>query len=196
MVKRLDLKSRLLSGLRPAAAAVAARDITPERLTWLGVALAAAVGGLLALAPAQPLLLLLLPAAVVTRLALTSIDGLLVREHGLGGPAGARVNAVGDALADALLYLPLALHPGVTAWLVVAVVVLGLISEIAGLAASTTGEERRTDGPLKSSDRALLFGLLALILAADPRAADWLSWLLVPALVLAAITIYNRMRLR
>lgn len=196
MAKRLNLKSRLLSGLRPSAAALAARGVTPERLTWIGVGLAAAVGGSLALAPGQPIVLLLLPAAVLTRLALTSIDALLVREHGLGGPAGARVNAVGDALADALLYLPLALHPGVAAWLVVAVVVLGLISEIAGLAASTTGEERRTEGPLKSSDRGLLFGLLALILAADPRAGDWLSWLLVPAVVLAAITIHKRLRLR
>ena len=194
MPKDLNLRGRLNAVLRPRATALAARGMTPMRLTAIGVALAAAAGGLLALAPAEPVILLLLPAAVAARLVLTALDRLLSDQ--LGSPADRLVNEVGNAAADALLYLPLALHPGVAGWLVVAVVVLGIISELAGVAAVTVGGIRRSDGPLRSTDRALLFGLVGLILAADPRAAAWLPWLLVPALALEGATLYNRMRPR
>jgi len=194
MPMELNLKARARAVLRPWAAALAAQGVTPSRLTLIGVVAAAVVGALLAAAPAEPIVLVLLPAAVAARLVLTALDRMLADEHGLGSPRDQIVNEVGNAAADALLYLPLALHPGVAGWLVVAVVVLGLIAEIAGLAALTIGGERRTDGPQRSTDRALLFGVIGLILAADPRAAAWLPWLLVPAAALTGVTIYNRMR--
>jgi len=190
----IDLRPRLQSALRPRVAKLARRGLTPNRLTLIEILLAGLVGGLIALAPTVPIVLLLLPAAVMLRLVMTAIFGILVEEHGLGASPDRMMREVGEALADALLYLPLALHPGVAGWLVVVVVVLGMVAELAAVAASGSGSGRRTDGPLRRADRALLFGLVGLILAVDPRASAWLPWLLLPAAVLAGITIYNRMR--
>ena len=68
------------------------------------------------------------------------------------------------SISDAGLYLPLALVPGVPAALVVVLVVLGVISEMAGVVAVQIGAERRYDGPLGKSDRAFAFGLIAFLL--------------------------------
>ena len=190
----IDLRPRLLTALQPRAAQLARRGLTPKRLTLIETLLAGLVGGLVALAPTVPIVLLLLPLAVILRLVMAAIFGLLVEEHGLGSSPDRLIREVGEALADALLYLPLALHPGVAGWLVVIVVVLGMIAELAAVAASGSGASRRAGGPLRRTDRALLFALVALILAVDPRASAWLPWLLLPAAALGGITIYNRVR--
>lgn len=194
MPRALDLTPRILAALRPWAATLADRGLTPNRLMLLEGVLAGLVGGLLVLAPTAPIVLLLLPLAVTLRLGITAMHRLLVEEHRLGARSDRLFREVGDALADALLYLPLALHPDVAGWLVVAVVVLGMIAELASLAAVGVGAGHRIEGPLRRNDRALLFGLVGLILAVDPRAAAWLPWLLLPAAVLGAVTIYNRLR--
>lgn len=190
----LALRERLVGQLRPIAARLAGNGVSPLRLTWATLAVAASVGLLLAAAPAAPLPLLLLPAALAARAAANALADLLIREHGHASARAALLREVADALADALLYLPLALAPGVAGWLIVVVVVLGLAAEIAALAGAALGASRRRDGPLASNDRALLFGIIALVLALDPRAAGWLPWLLVPAALLAAATIANRVR--
>ena len=43
-------------------------------------------------------------------------------------------------------------------------------------------------------DRAIVFGLIGLILALDSTAAGWLGWLLIPASAMALATIVNRIR--
>lgn len=188
------LKPRLHTWLQPLAAAAAQRGLTPNRLGLAGLALAAAGGAAVAAFPAARPALLLLVAIVLVRLTLDLLDGLLAREHGMTSESGTLLNEVGEALAAVFLYLPLALHPGIAGWLIVLLVALGLCAELAGLAALTIGAPRRVDGPFGKRDRALLFAVLALILAVDGSAAGWLPWLLVPALLLTAVTLVNRLR--
>lgn len=192
MISVYDLKPRFQALLRPLVDRLAARGVTPNQLTLATLGVATLMGALLTLAPTARALLLLLPLLLLLRMAANALDGMLAREHGLQSPRGVLLNEVGDVLGDALLYLPLALHPGVAGWLLVAVLVLGLGAEVAGLAAVQIGASRRQDGPLGKSDRALLFGLIALILGLDPTAGAWLPWLLWPALGLAGLTIQQR----
>ena len=92
------------------------------------------------------------------------------------------------------LYLPLAVYPGLAAAPVILLLVLGLVVEIAGIAALARGEARLRDGPMNSADRALVFALVGLILALEPRTAPWLPWLLLPAAGLALATLLRRLQ--
>ena len=137
---------------------------------------------------------LLLPLTLFLRMALNAIDGMMAREHGLASPLGALLNELSDVIADAALYLPLALVTGVNAPLVVLVVVLGIAGEMAGALGPTLGAERRYDGPLGKSDRAFAFGLLGLLIGAGIEPGGWTTAYLALLLALSALSIVNRAR--
>ena len=107
---------------------------------------------------------------------------------------GLVLNELGDVLADAALYLPFAVVPGVNGWLVVTLVVASIISEMAGVVVTQVGSSRRYDGPLGKSDRAFLFGLVALLLGCETPPGWWLDALLGVAIALSLVTTIRRAR--
>lgn len=138
--------------------------------------------------------MLLVPPLLFVRMALNAIDGMLAREHDMKSDLGMILNEVGDVLADAALYLPFALVPGIRPALVVVVVVLSITSEMTGVVTVQISGERRYDGPMGKSDRAFLFGLLGLLLGIGLSAAAWSDVLLGLAIALLGLTIINRAR--
>ena len=82
--------------------------------------------------------------------------------------------------------------PGLSPVLVVSVVLLAIIGEMAGVVAVQIGASRRYDGPMGKSDRALLFGLIALLLGMGLDPVPWADLLLLIALLLSVMTILNR----
>jgi len=101
---------------------------------------------------------------------------------------------VGDVAADTALYLPLALVPGFSAPLVVVITLLSIVSEMTGVVAVQIGATRRYDGPMGKSDRAFVFGLLALLLGLGVPAGAWLTCILAAIVALLVLTILNRAR--
>ena len=104
------------------------------------------------------------------------------------------MNELGDVVADAALYLPLALVPGFSAPLVVAVVLLAVVSEMAGVVAVQIGASRRYDGPSGKSDRAFAFGALGLLVGLGVPAGWWIAAVLGVMVLLLVFTILNRAR--
>jgi CDP-diacylglycerol--glycerol-3-phosphate 3-phosphatidyltransferase len=128
-------------------------------------------------------------------MALNAVDGMLAREHNMKTRLGAILNELGDVLSDAALYLPLATHPGISPYLMVPAVVLSVISEMAGVVAIQVGAERRYDGPMGKSDRAFVFGVMALLLGCGVPPGQWIDGVLAVSLLLLAATIVNRARM-
>lgn len=189
-----ELKPRFQMLLRPACRRLARAGVTANRVTVLAAALSLAHGSWIALAPDQALPLLLLPVTLAARMALNAMDGILAREFGQETRLGAILNELGDAVSDAGLYLPFALVPGVSPTLVVLVVVLSLIAEVAGIAAIGAKGVRRYDGPFGKSDRAAAFGVLGVVLGLGLEPGLWTTIVLFVALVLCALTVFNRVR--
>jgi CDP-diacylglycerol--glycerol-3-phosphate 3-phosphatidyltransferase len=133
-------------------------------VTIAAALLSLATGALVAAFPDSRGVLLLVPAVLFIRMALNAIDGMLAREYEMKTRLGAVLNELGDVIADAGLYLPLALLPGMPAALIVVAVVLGIVSEMAGVVALQIGSDRRYDGPLGKSDRAFVFGCIAFLI--------------------------------
>jgi CDP-diacylglycerol--glycerol-3-phosphate 3-phosphatidyltransferase len=137
---------------------------------------------------------LLLPIWLFLRMALNAIDGMLAREHNMKSALGGMLNEIGDVISDTALYLPFALVPGLAPQLVIAVVLLSIFAEMAGVVAIQVGASRRYDGPMGKSDRAFVFGLLALLLGLGVETGWWMNAGLGVVALLTAWTVINRCR--
>jgi phosphatidylglycerophosphate synthase len=189
-----DLKPKFQALLRPAATSLASAGVTANGVTTAALLLSVAQGALLALAPGAALPLLVLPVTLFVRMALNAIDGIMAKEHDQATAHGAVLNELSDVISDAVLYLPFALIPGVSAGLVALVVVAGIIAEMAGALGPLIKASRRYDGPLGKSDRAFAFGLLAVLLGIGFAPGLWTSIYLAVLLALSARTVVNRAR--
>ena len=212
------LKPAFVALLRPFARGLAAAGVTANQVTAAACLLSLFYAALLACFPTAPLLwgLLLirgtrsrtwstapllwglLPVCLFLRMALNALDGILAREHRQQSRPGAQLNEMGDVVADAALFAPLALLPGVPAALVACVIWLALLTEFAGALGLLIGASRRYDGPCGKSDRALLLGMAGLLLAL-PLPDGWQAGhILTAGLCLCAAlmlkTVFNRLR--
>jgi CDP-diacylglycerol--glycerol-3-phosphate 3-phosphatidyltransferase len=132
------LKPGFQNLLRPLVNGLARIGVTANQVTIAGLGLSLIAGGLIAWARGGRMLLVL-PAVLFLRMALNAMDGMLAREHGQKTSLGALLNELGDVIADAGLYLPLAVVPGFDAWLVIVVVVLSILTEMTGVVAVQIG---------------------------------------------------------
>ncbi len=189
-----DLKPKFQNLLRPLNSKLADNGVTANHITILAMVISFVAGGFIMLFPEQRWPLLLVPVVLFIRMALNAIDGMLAREHNMKSSLGAVLNELGDVLSDVALYLPLALVAGVNATWLVLVVILSIVSEMAGVVAIQIGAERRYDGPMGKSDRAFLFGVISLVLGLGFSPAPWLTYLLIIMFGLLCLTIYNRAR--
>ena len=180
--------------LQPVCDRLARHGISPNQVTVSAVVLSLAQGFWLMLEPGTRTALLVLPFVLFVRMALNAIDGMLADKQGMRTPLGCILNELGDVTADAFLYLPFSLIPGINPVQVVLLVVSGIIVEMTGVTAAVIGAHRRNDGPLGKCDRAMLFGSIAVLLGLGIAPGLWLDVLLVSGLLLSAYTIYNRAR--
>jgi len=93
-----------------------------------------------------------------------------------------------------VLYSPFAVFAGISPHAVGAVVLLAVLSEMTGVVAVEIGASRRYDGPMGKSDRAFVFGLLAVILGFGVDPGWWVNAVLTLVAVLIGLTIFNRAR--
>lgn len=189
-----DLKPRFQALLRPLVDALARRGVTANQVTIAAVLLSLIGGALIAWRPFDSWPLLLLPLILLLRMGLNAIDGMLAREHGQQSKPGAILNELGDVVSDAVLYLPLAWVPMIYVPLIGGIVVLAVISEMAGVVALQIGARRQYQGPMGKSDRALWFGALGLALGLGVTPGNWINWALGVMLALLVVTIVNRAR--
>lgn len=187
------LKPAFQALLRPLVRRLAVAGVTANAVTVAALLISVVLGVVLFAFP-QPLLFLLLPLWMFLRMAFNAVDGMLAREFGQQSVLGAYLNELADVVSDAALYLPFALiAPFGWQW-VGLVILLAVISEMAGALGPMVGASRRYDGPMGKSDRAFVFGALGLWLGIAGSLPGWLEWLM-PALALAiAVNIFNRVR--
>ncbi|MFC3493558.1 CDP-alcohol phosphatidyltransferase family protein [Glycomyces rhizosphaerae] len=189
-----QLKPAFQRTLRPAVGRLAAVGVTANAVTVAAAVLSIGVGAVVAVWPDRAWPLVAVPVLLLVRMALNAIDGMLAREHDQRSRLGAVLNELGDVVSDAALYLPFAFVAGFEPALVVAVVVLAVIGEMTGVIGVQIGASRRYEGPMGKSDRAVVFGVLALW-AAFGSPVGWIGTaVLAVAAVLLVLTVVNRAR--
>ena len=194
MISIYQLKPRFQALLRPLARACANGGITANAVTLAAMAISIALGGALAVYGDNRRIFLLLPLWMFLRMAFNAIDGMLAREFGQQSPLGAYLNELADVVSDAALMLPFVFVPPFGWASVGGLIFLATVSEMAGALGPLVGAPRRYDGPMGKSDRALVFGALALAVGLLGGLPGWTFWLL-PIIGFAIFTnIVNRVR--
>ncbi|HTO46823.1 MAG TPA: CDP-alcohol phosphatidyltransferase family protein [Burkholderiales bacterium] len=189
-----SLKPRFQALLRPGVTRLHGMGVTANQVTVAACFVSVALGLALAFAPVPRSCFLLIPLWMFLRMALNAMDGMLAREFGQKSTLGAYLNELTDVVSDAALYLPFAFVAPFGAGSVGAVIFFSAVSELAGVLAQTTGASRRYDGPMGKSDRAFVFGALALWIGAGGTLPTWSDALMWGIAALTALTVVNRVR--
>lgn len=194
MLSIYQLKPRFQNLLRPLVQRLYDNGTTANQITVLAAVISVLVGTVIALFPSHVWLFALIPLWMILRMALNAIDGMLAREFGQQSRLGAYLNELCDVVADSALILPFALLPGASLLLVLAVTLLALFSEYAGVLGPMIGASRRYDGPMGKSDRAFILGVLATGIALGWLSALWINGVLALVAALLVYTLINRVR--
>jgi len=202
MISIYQSKSAFQNLLRPFVNQLATWQISPNQVTVSAILLSGATGLAIVQStqlaipflPTTPLVLCSLPIVLLGRMALNAIDGMLAREHNKKSALGCILNELGDVLSDVLLYLPFALITGISAPLIVGIVILAIASEMVGVLGYEIDHKRHYEGPMGKSDRALVFGLVGLILGLGVAPTQWLTIFLSGVIFLQIWTIINRIQ--
>ena len=189
-----QLKPSFQSLLRPGVRQLHGRGITANQVTIAACVVSVALGLGLYFLASSAVWLGLIAAWMLVRMAFNAVDGMLAREFGQQSRLGALLNELTDVLSDAALYLPFARVLPFDPFWVGTVIVLAGLGEFAGALGPTVGGARRYDGPLGKSDRALVFGALALWAALAGGLPAWLAPLMPLLALLLVATIVRRMR--
>ncbi len=189
-----DLKPKFQQLLRRLVAPIAHIGITANQVTIFAATTSILYGLALFYQTEARWLWLGLPLFLFIRMALNAIDGMLAREFNQKSALGGMLNELGDVIADIALYLPFSLLIAIPGWLIISIILLSILTEYVGVTAVMIGASRRYDGPMGKSDRAFLFGALALIIGLGIPIQPWITPLLVIVIILLCITILNRIK--
>lgn len=135
----------------------------------------------------------LLPVWLLMRMACATVDGTLATEFGQKSRLGGALNEVGDVVSGAVLYLPFAFVAPFSCGTICVVMLMACLSEIAGMATSPIGGNRRLDGPFGKADRTIALSLLAAVVATlGPLPPS--AWIIIPIFGAGSLlTIWNRL---
>ena len=115
---------------------------------------------------------MLLPVVLFARMALNAIDGMLAREHDMKSRSArcSTKSATWSRMPRFTCRWPW--FPACARRWSSAVVLLAVIGEMTGVVGVQIGASRRYDGPMGKSDRAFVFGALALLLGCGVPRGD------------------------
>ena len=189
------LKPLFQKRLRPVVRLAAETGVTANQVTFLACSLSIATGILLIAFSELPRLMLILPLFLLFRMAMNAIDGMLAREFSQKSDLGTYLNELTDVVSDSFLYLPFAyLRVFDPLWIGI-IIVLAVITEMAGTIGLMIGAARRYDGPMGKADRAFVFGAMALWIGLGRTIALPVAWAFPRLLaILLVATIVNRVR--
>jgi CDP-diacylglycerol--glycerol-3-phosphate 3-phosphatidyltransferase len=188
------LKPRFQALLRPVTAGLATRGVSANQVTLTAAIVSVLIGAFVVLEAPDRWPFLLIPVWMLVRMALNAIDGMLAREFAQKSALGAYLNELGDVVSDSALYLPFAWLSPFTAASVAVVIVLAILTELAGVLGGTVGASRRYDGPMGKADRAFVFGALGLWVGSGLPLPDWIAWTMPLLAAMLVWTIVNRVR--
>lgn len=191
-----QLKPQFQNLLRPCSNWLASCGVTANQVTVF-TCLLSIISSASLYVFGQGIWWLLLPLILFIRMALNAIDGMLAKEHNMSSSVGLMLNEVGDLFADAAMYFAFLTVSGVNIYLLFAVILLAWLSEYIAVLINYITGSRANHGPMGKSDRALVFGILALLVAFDACLFDFsmseiINTLLSLVTALLMITVYRR----
>ncbi len=135
--------------------------------------------------------ILIIPFGLLLRMALNALDGMMARQYDMQSQLGEILNEIGDVVSDIAIIFPFVILPGINPVIIILFGVLAILNEFAGILSKAIGKERRYDGPMGKSDRALVIGIFCLVFFFWSDVTYYGDWIfgIASALVLAGTII-------
>ncbi|MBU2996810.1 CDP-alcohol phosphatidyltransferase family protein [Cellulophaga baltica] len=194
MISIYKLKPKFQQLLNPVLVFLHQREITANQITIGSVILSLIIALLFWNADAYNWFFLSLPIGLLLRMALNALDGMMARKFNQMSKLGEILNEVGDIVSDVIIFFPLLKFQSESLYLVVVFITLSVINEFAGLLGKAIGGERRYDGPMGKSDRALLLGVYGLILFFGVDVSGFSTYIFGIIILLLIVSSFTRLK--
>ncbi len=163
MISVYKLKPKFQQLLRPLLIWLHQKEVSANQITIVSILFSLGIGILFWEASFAPFFFLALPIGLLVRMILNALDGMMAREFGQTSKLGEVLNELGDVVSDVFIFFPLLKYHPESLYLVVVFIVLSVLNEFAGVMGKVLGGERRYEGPMGKSDRALLIGIYGIL---------------------------------
>lgn len=194
MISVYKLKPKFQQLLTPVLLFLNKNKITANQITISSILLSVVIGILFWYADTSKWFFLSLPIGLLVRMALNALDGMMARKFNQTSKLGEVLNEVGDIVSDVIIFFPLLKFQPESLYLIVIFIVLSVINEFAGLIGKIVGKERRYDGPMGKSDRALILGLYGLLLFFGVTITEISNYIFGIIILLLLISTYIRLK--
>jgi CDP-diacylglycerol--glycerol-3-phosphate 3-phosphatidyltransferase len=193
MISVYNIKPKFQKLLLPLLLFLRKIGVTPNHITVFSIIFSFFLGFLLLNASENNFLYLLVALGLLLRMALNALDGMMAKNYNLQSKSGEVLNEIGDIFSDVAIYFPLLYFESLRFEYVVIFIILSIINEFCGVLAKIISGERRYDGPMGKSDRALFIGLLCIFLFFTIEVYHFLNYVLILTIVLMMISSYLRL---
>lgn len=194
MISVYKLKPKFQQLLTPVLLFLHKNKITANQITIGSMLLSAVIGVLFWNADLSKWFFLSLPIGLLLRMALNALDGMMARKFNQTSKLGEVLNEVGDIISDSIIFFPLLKFQPESLYLIISFILLSVINEFAGLIGKVVGKERRYDGPMGKSDRALILGLYGLLIFFGVSITRVSPYILGILIFLLLISTYTRLK--
>ena len=191
MISVYNIKPRFQEVLTPVLKMLHNCKVSANQITIASLGLSVVIGILFWNASLTPWLYLALPAGLLIRMALNALDGMMARKYNQQSKLGEVLNEIGDVISDVFIFLPLIKYQPNALYLVILFIVLAIINEFAGVLTKIISGNRRYDGPMGKSDRALIlgiYGVLAFLCVDISHLLPYVFVVIIGLLILSTIT--------
>ncbi|WP_413289697.1 CDP-alcohol phosphatidyltransferase family protein [Bdellovibrio sp. HCB337] len=194
MISTYLLKKRFQNLLRPLSRNLLNSGVTPNHVTFGTMVISVVFAIVIGRMAKTPVVFWSVPVFLFVRMALNAIDGMMAKEGKMESALGVFLNELGDVVSDVALFFSFCAVSSVRLEPMILFAVLAMISEMAGVVAVQTGASRRYEGPMGKSDRAVLMGLIAVLIAVGISSSLVFDIILNLGSLALLITIVNRVR--
>ncbi|PIF47441.1 CDP-diacylglycerol--glycerol-3-phosphate 3-phosphatidyltransferase [Chryseobacterium sp. 52] len=194
MISVYKLKPKFQQLLTPILLWLHKNNITANQITVSSILLSVVIGILFWNADLSRWFFLSLPIGLLLRMALNALDGMMARKFNQTSKLGEVLNEVGDLVSDVIIFFPLLKFQPESLYLIVIFILVSIINEFAGLLGKVVGKERRYDGPMGKSDRALILGLYGLAVFFGASISGFSQYIFGAIILLLVISSYIRLK--
>lgn len=163
MISIYNIKPKFQELLKPVLVLLHKIGITANQITISSILLSLIIGIGFWFADLNNALFLILPFGLLLRMALNALDGMMARTYNQQSKKGEVLNEIGDIISDLFVFFPLLKFEQEIFYLIVVFICLSIINEFAGILGKVIANERRYEGPMGKSDRALILGVYGIL---------------------------------
>ena len=193
MISVYKIKPKFQKLLQPILFLLRKIGVSPNQITIFTIFFSIAIGVFLFFGIENKGWFLFVSLGLIFRMALNALDGMMAKQFNLQSNKGEILNELVDVISDVAIFFPFIYFDSLKTEYVIIFIVLSIINEFCGILSKSIYGERRYDGPMGKSDRALLVGLICIALYFTDSILLYLDYIFLLGSFLMLISSYLRL---